>query len=163
MLSSTENAYWVEANGQKVHIRLENDDDPANHVIEVTNREQCFAPKEPFLSYIRVKGLTMAHAATGSSCSQRSAISCNRGHHWIIEDCVIDWSNTVGIDCGNECWHRETYEEHEIGYTVIRRNIIRDAGVCGIAGLWVSNVLIEDNLIEGTDGSVWSCPGKQQE
>lgn len=150
MLASNENAYWVEANGQKIHIRLTNDDDPYNHIIEVTNREQCFAPREPFLSYIRVKGLTMAHAAMGAPVPQRGAISCNRGHHWIIEDCVIDWSNAVGIDCGNECWHREPIEDQIIGYTIIRRNVIRDAGVCGIAGMGVSNVLIEDNLIEST-------------
>lgn len=55
MLGQEENTYWVEANGQKVHIRLAGDDDPANHIIELTNKEQCFAPKIPFLSYIRVK------------------------------------------------------------------------------------------------------------
>jgi len=150
MLGMSDNTYWVEANGQKVHIRLPNDDDPRNHTIELTSREQCFAPKKPFLSYIRVKGLTMAHAATGAPVPQRGAISCYRGHHWIIEDCVIDWSNAVGIDCGNECWHRTPIEGQIVGYTIIRRNIIRDVGVCGIAGLGVRNVLIEDNLIEGT-------------
>lgn len=66
MLAEHENSYWVEANGQKVHIRLAGDDDPRNHTIELTNREQCFAPKVPFLSYIRVKGLTLAHTATGA-------------------------------------------------------------------------------------------------
>ena len=40
-LSQNENAYWVEANGQKVHIRLAGDDDPQGHVIELSNREQC--------------------------------------------------------------------------------------------------------------------------
>lgn len=29
----------------------------------------------------------------------------NRDHHWIIEDCTIDWSNGVGIDIGNQDWH----------------------------------------------------------
>ena len=47
--------YWVEANGMTVHFRLENDADPGEHQIEVTCREQCFAPEIPFLSYIRVK------------------------------------------------------------------------------------------------------------
>jgi len=150
MLSEQENAYWVEANGQKVHIRLAGDDDPRNHTIEVTNREQCFAPKVPFLSYIRVKGLTLAHAATGAPVPQRGALSCYRGHHWIIEDCVIDWANGTAIDCGNECWHHPIIEGQIIGHSIIRRNIIKDAGVCGIAGLYVSNMLVEDNLIIGT-------------
>ncbi|NMA33605.1 MAG: right-handed parallel beta-helix repeat-containing protein, partial [Clostridiaceae bacterium] len=150
MLSENENAYWVEANGQKVHIRLANDDDPRNHTIEVTNREQCFAPRIPFLSYIKVKGLTLAHAATGAPVPQRGSLSCYRGHHWIIEDCTIDWSNATGIDCGNECWHHPVEEGQIIGNTIIRRNVIKNAGVCGIAGMFVKNMLIEDNLIVGT-------------
>ena len=149
-LAQEENTYWVEANGQKVHIRLAGEANPENHVVELTNREQCFAPKVPFLSYIRVKGLTLAHAATGAPVPQRGALSCYRGHHWIIEDCVIDWANAVGIDCGNECWHHDRIEGQVVGHTVIRRNTIRDVGVCGIAGMFVTSLLIEDNLIEGT-------------
>ncbi len=149
-LSQNDNTYWVEANGQKVHIRLAGDADPQDHVIELSNREQCFAPQVPFLSYIRVKGLTLAHAATGAPVPQRGSLSCYRGHHWIIEDCTIDWSNATGIDCGNECWHHPLVENQVIGYTIIRRNTIRDVGVCGIAGMFVRNMLIEDNLIVGT-------------
>ena len=94
-LGEKDGTYWVEANGQRVHFRLWNDEDPADHRIEVTCREQCFAPDEPFLSYIKVKGLTCAHAATGAPVPQRGAISCYRGHHWIIEDCTVDWSNRL--------------------------------------------------------------------
>ena len=143
-------SYWVEANGQIVHFRLEDDGDPRDHLIELTCREQCFAPDVPFLSYIKVKGLTCAHAAMGAPVPQRGAISCFRGHHWIIEDCTIDWANATGIDCGFECWHRPHYEDQIVGYTIIRRNKIYDAGVCGIAGMFAVNLLVEDNLIEGT-------------
>lgn len=149
-LGSTPGSYWVEANGQTVHFRLEDDSDPAQHQIELTCREQCFAPEIPFLSYIRVKGLTCAHAATGAPVPQRGAISCYRGHHWIIEDCKIDWSNGVGIDIGNECWHHTFREDQIIGHTVVRGCEIRDAGVCGIAGMFATDLLIEDNRIEGT-------------
>lgn len=149
-LAHCEGSYWVEANGQRVHFRLEGDADPAEHRIEVTCREQCFAPDTPFLSYIRVKGLTCAHAATGAPVPQRGAISCYRGHHWIIEDCTVDWSNAVGIDVGNECWHHELIPGQQIGYSVVRGCTIRNAGVCGIAGLFAQHMLIEDNLIEGT-------------
>lgn len=149
-LSQREGSFWVEANGQTIHFRLEKDDDPSNHTIEITCREQCFAPEVPFLSYIKVKGLTCAHAAMGAPVPQRGAISCYRGHHWIIEDCVIDWSNAVGIDIGNECWHHEMIEGQQIGYSIIRRCKIYNAGVCGIAGLFATHFLIEDNLIQGT-------------
>lgn len=149
-LESTLGSYWVEANGQTVHIRLENEESPSNHIIELTCREQCFAPEIPFLSYIKVKGLTCAHAATGAPVPQRGSISCFRGHHWIIEDCTIDWSNGVGIDIGNECWHHTRINDQIIGATIIRRCKILDAGVCGIAAMFAKDLLIEDNLIQGT-------------
>ncbi|MBR3042589.1 MAG: right-handed parallel beta-helix repeat-containing protein [Eubacterium sp.] len=150
MIGDEEGTYWVEANGQTVHFRLPKDDDPANHTIEVTVREQCFAPKKPFLSYIKVQGLVCAHAAMGAPVPQRGAISAYRGHHWVIEDCTIDWANAVGIDIGCECWHHDLDFDRLPGFSVIRRCHIKDAGVCGIAGLFAKGMLIEDNLIEGT-------------
>ncbi|MBR5897665.1 MAG: right-handed parallel beta-helix repeat-containing protein, partial [Lachnospiraceae bacterium] len=71
-------------------------------------------------------------------------------HHWVIEDCKVLWSNATGIDVGNECWHHKFDPEQTVGYSVIRRCEIIDAGVCGIAGLYAQGMLIEDNLIEGT-------------
>ena len=149
-MAAEENTYWVEANGQKVHFRLEYDDDPKNHRIEVTVREQCFAPDVPFLNYIRVKGLVCEHAATGAPVPQRGAISACRGHHWIIEDCTVYWTNGVAIDVGNECWHHTHRPDEVIGYSVIRNCTIQDAGVCGIAGMFAEKMLIEGNVIEGT-------------
>lgn len=143
-------SYWVEANGQTVHLRLPHDEDPRGHEIELSVREQCFAPDIPFLNYIRVKGLTCAHAATGAPVPQRGAISAFRGHHWVIEDCTVDWSNAVGIDVGGECWNHTFDPERIVGHSVIRRCVIRDCGVCGIAGLFAEEMLVEDNLIEGT-------------
>lgn len=149
-LSLRDGSYWVESNGQKVHVRLPGDASPENHEIELTNREQCFAPDVPFLSYIKVKGLICAHAANGAPVPQRGAISCFRGHHWIIADCVVDWANTVGIDCGNECWHHELIPDQILGNSIVRCNTIKNCGVCGIAALGSQNLLIEDNLIDGT-------------
>ncbi|MBQ6326443.1 MAG: right-handed parallel beta-helix repeat-containing protein [Clostridia bacterium] len=149
-LADEADTYWVEHNGQRIHFRLAGDDSPSGHLIEVTVREQCFAPQTPFLSYIRIKGLTCEHAANGAPVPQRGAISAYRGHHWIIEDCEVNQANAVGIDVGNECWHHEHVQGEIIGYSVIRRCRIREAGVCGIAGLFAEGMLIEDNLIEGT-------------
>ena len=149
-MSHEDGTYWVEANGMAVHFRLPNDEDPADHKIEITVREQCFAPIKPYLSYIKVKGITCSHAAMGAPVPQRGAISAYRGHHWVIEDCTIDWANAVGIDVGNECWHHNLDFEKLTGYSVIRRCHIKDAGVCGIAGLFAQKMLVEDNVIEGT-------------
>ncbi len=149
-MARQDNTYWVEANGMKVHFRLAGDENPKDHRIEVTVREQCFAPDKQFLSYIRVKGLTCVHAATGAPVPQRGAISAHRGHHWIIEDCTVDWSNGVAMDVGHECWHHTHTPGEIVGYSVIRNCVIRDAGVCGIAGMFAEHMLIEGNTIEGT-------------
>ncbi len=149
-MAEEENTYWVEANGMKVHFRLAGDGDPKDHRIEVTVREQCFAPRKPFLNYIRVRGLIFEHAATGAPVPQRGAVSAYRGHHWIIEDCEINWANGVAIDTGNECWHHTHRPGEIIGWSVIRNCKIRDAGVCGIAGMFAERMLIEGNEIEGT-------------
>ena len=149
-LAESEETYWVEANGQTIHFRLKDGESPADHLMEITVREQCFAPEEPFLSYIKLKGLVCEHAATGAPVPQRGAISCHRGHHWVIEDCEVNWSNAVAMDVGNECWHHERIPDQLIGYSVVRRCKIRDAGVCGIAGLFAVHMLIEDNEITGT-------------
>ena len=149
-MGQEEDTYWVEANGMKVHFRLKGDADPKDHLIEVTVREQCFAPEKEFLNYIRVKGLICEKAATGAPVPQRGAISAHRGHHWIIEDCEVNWSNGVAIDVGNECWHHTHTEGEVIGWSVIRNCRIRDAGVCGIAGMFAERLLIEDCVIEGT-------------
>ena len=149
-MAQEDNTYWVEANGQKVHFRLEYDEDPKDHRIEVTVREQCFAPDIPFLNYIRVKDLVCEHAATGAPVPQRGAISAYRGHHWIIEGCTVYWTNGVAIDTGNECWHHTHRPDEMIGYCVIRNCTIQDAGVCGIAGMFAERMLIEGNVIAGT-------------
>ena len=149
-MGAEENTYWVEANGMKVHFRLAGDADPKDHRIEVTVREQCFAPDREFLNYIRVKGLICEHAATGAPVPQRGAISAHRGHHWIIEDCEVNWSNGVAVDVGNECWHHTHTPGEVVGYSVVRNCRIRDAGVCGIAGMFAERMLIEGNVIEGT-------------
>lgn len=149
-MAALEGSYWIEANGQTIHFRLENDDDPANHCIELTCREQCFAPETPFLSYIKVKGLVCAHAATGAPVPQRGSISSFRGHHWIIENCTVDWANGTGIDIGNECWHHTHDSEQVLGHTIIRGCSIYNVGVCAIAAMFVNDILIEDNLIQGT-------------
>ena len=149
-MADRDGTYWLEANGMKVHFRLPGDENPDDHTIEVTVREQCFAPEEPFLSFIRVRGITAAHAATGAPVPQRGAISAYRGHHWIIEDCTVDWANGVGLDVGFECWHHEHKRGEIVGYSVVRRCRFLNVGVCALAGMFAKHMLIEDNYFEGT-------------
>jgi hypothetical protein len=138
--------FWVEHNGSTLHVRLPNDDSPDRHEIEITAREQAFAPSERYLGYIRVKGLTFQHGGNGFPVPQRGLVSTSRGHHWIIEDNTLEWANAVALDVGKEDWNATNPDI--CGYHIIRGNKIRYAGICGIAGPSTRNVLIERNLVE---------------
>jgi hypothetical protein len=145
-LGKADGAFWCEHNGLAIHLRLLGDSDPAQHEVELVIQEQVFAPRTLGLAYIRVKGLTFEHGANAFPPPQRGMVSMSRGHHWIIEDCILRHANGVALDIGAQDWDMEP--PALIGHAIVRRNHIDDAGVCGIAGVGVQSTLIESNLIE---------------
>ena len=149
-LADTAGAFWVEEPGLRLHVRLWDDGDPNPHSWEVTAREQAFVPAERHLGYIRLSGMTFEYGADGVPVPQRALVSAWRGHHWIIEDCVVRGANAVGIDIGNETWHADRPDgTYPIGGHIIRRNHVSDCGICGIAGVGaVDGTLVENNLVE---------------
>jgi hypothetical protein len=139
---------WIEPNGLTLHIRLANDDDPANHVIEITTAEQVFSPAKRYQSYIRVKGITFMHAGNGFPVPQRGMASTNRGNHFIFEDDTFEWANSVGLDIGNEDW-AASRPPTPVGYDVIRGNTFRYCGIEGLGGTGgPQSTLVEKNLFE---------------
>ncbi len=145
-LARQDGAFWCEHDGLAIHVRLPGDADPAQHEVELAIQEQVLAPRTRGLGYIRVKGITFEHAANAFPVPQRGLVSMSRGHHWIIEDCVLRQANGVALDIGAQDWDMELPDI--VGCAVVRRNHIEDAGVCGIAGMAVRDTLIESNLIE---------------
>jgi parallel beta helix pectate lyase-like protein/pectate lyase-like protein len=145
-LAHRDGAFWCEHDGLTIHVRLPGDANPAQHEVELAIQEQVFAPRRRGLSYIRVKGITFEHGANAFPVPQRGIVSASRGHHWIIEDCVIRHANGVGLDIGAQDWDMEPPEI--VGHSIVRGNHINDAGVCGLAGMAVQNTLVEGNLIE---------------
>jgi hypothetical protein len=145
-LGRRDGAFWCEHDGLAIHVRLPGDADPAEQEVELAIQERVFAPRMRGLSYIRVKGITFEHAANAFPVPQRGMVSMSRGHHWIIEDCVLKHANGVGLDIGAQDWDMEP--PAVIGHAIVRRNHINDVGVCGIAGMAVHDTLIESNLIE---------------
>lgn len=143
-------AFWMEENGMTVHLVLADGSDPNGKTFEITVREQVFAPKERYLNYIRVSGFRMFHAANPVPIPwpQKGLLSASAGHHWIIEDCEIGWSNTIGIDLGGQWWYYGKGEAQ--GYHIVRRCEIHHFGVCGIAGwhnMTNQGLLVEDNTL----------------
>ncbi|HEV2175450.1 MAG TPA: right-handed parallel beta-helix repeat-containing protein [Nitrospira sp.] len=139
---------WIEPNGLTLHIRLASDDDPANHVIEITTAEQVFSPANRYQSYIRVKGIAFMHAGNGFPVPQRGLVSTNRGNHFIFEDDTFEWANSVGLDIGNEDW-AASRPPQPVGFDVIRGNTFRYCGIEGLGGTGgPQSTLVEKNLFE---------------
>lgn len=137
-------AYWIEHNGLRLHINLPHDSKPADFMWEATNKEQVFAPRSYGLGYIKIKGIIFRHAGNGFPVPQRGLVSASRGHHWIVEDCTIEWANSVGLDMGNECWSTEV--QPVLAHHIVRRNIIRNCGISGFQCYMAKHMLVEDNV-----------------
>lgn len=146
-LTATEGAaYWIEHNGLRLHIKIPEGSKPEDFFWEASTKEQVFAPDEYGLGFIKLSGITFSGAANGFPVPQRGMVSSSRGHHWIIEDCVIENANSIGMDLGNECWgasYPETLANH-----IVRRNIFRNCGISGLQCYLAKNMLVEDNLFE---------------
>ncbi len=139
--------YWPDPNGLTIHVRPAGDVSPGEAAFEVTARSQCLAPDEPGLGYIRVKGFEIRHAGNQFPfMPQEGALSANRGHHWIVEDCHIHGINSVGMDVGRRDARMDFPEP--CGHQIVRRNLIHDCGICGMCGLAMSDGLVQDNLVE---------------
>jgi hypothetical protein len=164
-LSEADGTFWVEDPGLRLHLRLWGDADPGEATLEVTAREQVFAPLVEGLGYIRISGFRFEHAADGIPVPQRAMLSARRGHHWIIEENDLRWANAVGLDVGNETWHRQwPGKDHPQGGHIIRRNHVSDCGICGMAAVGNNAcTLVEHNLIERIGGlnieRIWEAGG----
>ncbi len=92
-------SYYVPIDGKKLIVNFY----PfSKGQVELTVREQCFAPVYRGLGYIRVSGFAMEQCANQGPFPQAGVISTRSGHHWIIENNVVRYGATIGIDCGSE-------------------------------------------------------------
>ncbi|MDR3755140.1 MAG: right-handed parallel beta-helix repeat-containing protein [Terracidiphilus sp.] len=143
---SPDSRFWVDNQGETIHVRI-HDGTPAEHLIEITTREQAFVPLQKGLAYIRVKGITFQHAGNGYPVPQRGVVSTAGGNHWIIEGNTIEWANGTGLDIGNGDWNGG-FTPQAGASQIVRGNTIRYCGVEGLAGMGTQDTVIEDNLIE---------------
>jgi hypothetical protein len=126
--------FLVSETGLSLRVRFPNDDSPDKHLIEVTTKAQVFAPA-PGLGYIRLKGITFEHVGNNFPFPQTGMVATNGGHHWIIEGNTFQWANSICLTASGT--------SH-----IIRRNTIRNCGICGLSGMGTSNLQVEDNLFE---------------
>ncbi|MES1196841.1 MAG: right-handed parallel beta-helix repeat-containing protein, partial [Steroidobacter sp.] len=143
---SANGKFWVDHTGTLINIRTPTED-TGKSIVEITTREQAFAPKIMGLGYIRVKGITFQHAGNGFPPPQHGLVSTSGGHHWIIEGNTIEWASAMGLDIGGQYWAGQQVPLAGQSH-IIRGNTIRYVGVEGLGGMGTQNTLIEDNLIE---------------
>lgn len=146
-----EGTFWVDRPARALYVRPFGDD-PGKAAFEVAARDTVFAPDQAGLGYVRVKGLTLERVAGPWPMPQLGAISTGAGHHWIVEDNTVRWDNGIGIDLGTQHGHQPPEILAAVGHHIVRRNVVTDCGVCGIAGLGPKDgtdfgLLIEDNVV----------------
>lgn len=129
--------------------------DPNSSLTEINVRESLFMPTTSGLGYITVRGFRFLHAATNwappTISLQTGAVGPRMGKRWIIENCEVSDSRSVGIILGRA----PGVDEDDIdafGDHIVRNNIIRRCGQAGIAGQYgACRSLISRNLIEDTN------------
>jgi hypothetical protein len=137
--------FWTETSGTAVYVRLASGT-PAEHLIEVTTRANCFLPVRSGTSYIRVKGLTFQHVGNAFPFPQNGMVSVAGGDHWILEDNTLEWANGMALEIGSGA--NSAGARTPGAAQIVRGNTFRYCGVEGIGGMGTTDALIEDNLIE---------------
>lgn len=133
--------------------------DPADHIVEITLRSAVFRPESRGLGYLVIRGFVMEHASNQAltsfwekgSAPQQGLISCRSGHHWLIENNVIRYAKSIGLDVGSEGRMDELDGQATpglVGYHRIIGNTISDNGQGGICGLGHIGTEIIDNILE---------------
>jgi len=103
-------------------------EDPNQHMVEVSLRGICIKAIDK--NYIHIKGFHIKYCANQA---QRGAIGIG-GNNNIVEDCLIEFTNGVGITFGGE-------------NVIIRNNITRYNGEAGAGCSRAKNLLFEGNIL----------------
>lgn len=160
---STNNSWHVDMSTGTIYIHFP-DDDPLNHVVEISTRRRIFAPHKRGLGYIVVEGFIMEHCgnqyptnfweAEHPEWQQAGAIGTRSGHHWTIKNNIIRFAHGVGIDFGNEGNRYVDLETGDngdatgAGYHIIDSNYITDNGSGGTAAYYPKYITFINNIVE---------------
>lgn len=149
---------WIvndEGDGLLVHF-MPSTQPLEKRLVELTIRDRVFAPARRGLEYIVVRGFVMEHAANQGPFPQGGLLSIRAGRHWLVEDNIVRYAKTIGIDVGSETWDGDlltrTVEEDRkliIAFdNTFRGNHVTDNGLSGMAGWNCPRIVIENNRIE---------------
>ena len=120
----TQGCFWVEeqeGKPQALHIRLADDADPNQHVVEASVRHPLLAIEN---DHVRVRGFVLRYAANRAQWG----VLAIKGSHNVVEDCTVEWTNGNGVSIGGS-------------NNVLRRVMSRHNGQMGMGGGGVDNRL----------------------
>lgn len=149
----------VAADGRSLLVHFRKGREPGSGTpVELTVRDRIFSPYRRGLGFIQVQGFVFEHCANQGSFPQGGAVSTRSGHHWRIEENVIRFAQTTGLDCGSETWDAATLEDthpddrrqarYPAGYHLIADNTFADNGLCGISGWHHRRTRVVRNVVE---------------
>lgn len=139
--------YWIEYNGLCLYVCFFGWIGLLDYsLIEVIVKEQVFMLMDYGLFYIKLKGFNFEKIGNGFVMLQCGMVFVCWGNYWIIEECILEWANSIVFDFGNEMWYINL--QFGFGDYIVCGNIFC---YCGIGGLQVNGVcqlLVEDNFFE---------------
>ena len=123
--------------------------------IELTIRDRIFAPLHRGLSDIAIEGFIMEHCANQGPFPQAGIISVRSGKAWRIQENIVRYAKTMGIDIGSETWDTRdlpyTSDDQQKmilgGQHLVLNNLVEDNGLSGIAGWSTAGTRIVGNTI----------------
>ena len=126
--------------------------------LEISTRAALFRPNQRGLGYITLRGFVFEGGANARVTKfwadgenpQAGIVSTRAGHHWVLENNVIRYAKTVGLDCGSEGMHRAidgVDAPAGVGHHLVRGNIVSDNGQAGIYGSRQIGSRFEGNVI----------------
>lgn len=154
-VEKTAGSWTVIADGREIMVHFPVGKKPGQCRVEMTVRDRLFAPARRGMGFVVVRGFIFERCANQGPFPQRGAVSTRSGGDWVIENNVIRFAQTIGLDCGSEYWNGKAIpdaapEEQRImigGRHLIRNNLITDNGLCGIAGWNHRNTKVIDNVL----------------
>jgi len=87
--------FCADTKAKALYVWLADGRGPNRRTVEASVRNVCFGlgwGREPRHN-IRLRGITIRYAA---NMAQRGALFI-RGDHWLVEDCIVEWTNGNGI------------------------------------------------------------------
>jgi len=148
--------WTVTGDGNEIMVHFPGDKTPETCSLEITVRDRLFAPIRRGLGFIEVRGFVFERCSNQGPFPQRGAVSVRSGYNWRIENNIIRFAQTIGLDCGSEHWNGKSIpdavpEDQRLiigGQHQILNNKITDNGLCGLAGWNHKGTKITGNVLE---------------